>query len=292
MSYIAEPRDDSDPVIKTSAMQAALTNKQDAAAFLTTLVGIGGTSGSGNLARVTGPTISQPTIDNLKLGYTTTATSAGTLTLTAASNNQQFFTGSTTHTVVLPVASTMTVGQQFILENNSMGVVTVNSSGSNLVVAIVPGTSVKITCILASGTSAASWDIEYVGFATVTGTGSNVLSISPTFSGFTSQNNVTLPGIVSSVATFQITRANSSAAVELVGGPAVLRIDTGARVTLGPMFLATYTVATLPAASTNTYAEANVSDALSPTMGSTVASGGSVKTKVRSNGTNWTVCGI
>jgi hypothetical protein len=56
--------------------------------------------------------------------------------------------------------------------------------------------------------------------------------------------------------------------------------------------LGTYTVATLPSASTNSYAEANVSDALSPTMGSTVAAGGSVKTKVRSNGTNWTVCGV
>jgi hypothetical protein len=53
-----------------------------------------------------------------------------------------------------------------------------------------------------------------------------------------------------------------------------------------------YTVATLPSASANAYKEANVSDALTPTMGSTVSGGGSVKTKVRSNGTNWTVCGI
>lgn len=56
--------------------------------------------------------------------------------------------------------------------------------------------------------------------------------------------------------------------------------------------LGIYTVATLPSASSNPYAEANVSDALTPAMGSTVASGGAVKTKVRSNGTNWTVAGI
>lgn len=55
--------------------------------------------------------------------------------------------------------------------------------------------------------------------------------------------------------------------------------------------LGIYTVATLPAASTNSYGEANVSDALSPAMGSTVVAGGVVKTKVRSNGTNWTVAG-
>jgi len=114
-------------------------------------------------------------------GYTTTATADGTLTLTLSSNTQQFFTGTTTHTVVLPVASTMTLGIYFVLENNSTGIVTVNSSGANLVVAIVPGTSVKVTCILASGTSAASWDVEYTGFNTVTGTGANVLATSPTF---------------------------------------------------------------------------------------------------------------
>lgn len=150
-------------------------------------------TGSGAAVFGTGPTLSQPTIDNFKLGYTTTATSAGTLTLTASSNNQQFFTGTTTHTVVLPVASTMgATGSRFILENNSTGVVTVNSSGGNLVVAIVPGASVKITCILLSGTTAASWDVEYVGFATVTGTGANVLATAPTFAGITSSADATV----------------------------------------------------------------------------------------------------
>jgi hypothetical protein len=55
--------------------------------------------------------------------------------------------------------------------------------------------------------------------------------------------------------------------------------------------LGTYTVSTLPSASSNTYAEANVSDSLSPAIGSTVASGGSAKAKVWSNGTNWIVVG-
>jgi hypothetical protein len=60
----------------------------------------------------------------------------------------------------------------------------------------------------------------------------------------------------------------------------------------GTAKLGVYTVATLPSASANVYAEANVSDASAPSMGSTVAGGGAVKTKVRSNGTNWTVAGI
>jgi hypothetical protein len=90
-------------------------------------------------------------------GYATTATAAGTTTLTVASAGQQFFTGSTTQTVVLPVTSTLVLGQQFEIVNNSTGVVTVNSSGSNLVYTLAPTEAVTVTCILTSGTTAASW---------------------------------------------------------------------------------------------------------------------------------------
>lgn len=113
-------------------------------------------------------------------GYTTTATAAGTTTLTVASTQQQFFTGTTTQTVVLPVASTLVLGQSFRIVNMSTGVVTVNSSGGNAVVAQVALSEVIVTCILASGTGAASWDIQYTGKSAVTGTGSMVLSTSPT----------------------------------------------------------------------------------------------------------------
>jgi len=100
------------------------------------------------------------------LGYTTTATAASTTTLTATSTSNQFFTGSTTQTVVLPVASTMTLGQQFSIHNNSSGSLTVNSSGANLVGTLTGNTSAAITCILTSGTDAASWDFDLTGFTT------------------------------------------------------------------------------------------------------------------------------
>ncbi len=96
-------------------------------------------------------------------GYTTTVTSAGTLTLTNLSNEQEYFTGSTTHTVVLPVASTMTLGQSYDFVNLSSGVVTIQSSGTNTVQAMSGGTQAIITCILTSGTSAASWSVAYYG---------------------------------------------------------------------------------------------------------------------------------
>lgn len=100
---------------------------------------------------------------NFLAGYTTTATAAGTTTLVVGSTQQQFFTGVTTQTVVLPVTSTLALGQSFYIVNNSSGVVTVNSSGSNAVQVMAANTTLHVTCILTSGTSAASWATEYAG---------------------------------------------------------------------------------------------------------------------------------
>jgi hypothetical protein len=104
------------------------------------------------------------TSDLILGGYTTTATAAGTTTLTAASTTTQFFTGSTTQTIVLPVASTLVLGAAFSIHNNSSGDLTVNSSGSNLVATVTANTTCLFTCILTSGTSAASWDADFTGF--------------------------------------------------------------------------------------------------------------------------------
>lgn len=113
-------------------------------------------------------------------GFTSTATAAGTTTLTNSSSQYQLFTGTTTQTVVLPVASTLTTGWTFHIVNNSTGNLTVNSSGGNLVVTVYPNMTAMVTCILASGTTAASWESGYTDFGAVTGTGSNVLGTSPT----------------------------------------------------------------------------------------------------------------
>ena len=125
-------------------------------------------------------TLTAPIIDNPKLGYATTATAAGTTTLTVTSANQQFFTGTTTQTVVLPVTSTLTLGMGYLIVNNSTGIVTVQSSGANTITTINAGTAASFTCILTSGTTAASWDYDFTGFGATTGTGSVVLATSPT----------------------------------------------------------------------------------------------------------------
>jgi hypothetical protein len=132
---------------------------------------IGSTSipSGATVTTIAGLTLTNPSINNFALGYTTTATAGGTTTLTVSSNNQQLFTGTQTQTVVLPVSSTMTLGQRFLIENNSTGTLTVNSSGGNTVISVPGGYSVKATAILTTGTTAASWDAEYVGFNNIPG---------------------------------------------------------------------------------------------------------------------------
>jgi len=167
-----------------------------------------GTPTSGDLANCTFPTLNQNTtgtaaglsatlaiasggtaattapaaLANL-MGFTTTATAAGTTTLTNTSSSYQIFTGTTTQTVVLPVVSTLVQGWTFHIVNNSTGVLTVNSSGGNLVISVPAGVTTMCTCILITGTTAASWEAGLTDFSTVTGTGSVVLSAGPTFTG-------------------------------------------------------------------------------------------------------------
>ncbi len=101
------------------------------------------------------------TISNNLSTYTTTATAAATTTLTATSSYQQYFTGVTTQTVTLPLTSTLVLGQGFYIVNNSSGVVTVQSSGGNVIQAMAANTNLLVTCILTSGATAASWNAIY-----------------------------------------------------------------------------------------------------------------------------------
>lgn len=100
--------------------------------------------------------------NNLLEGFLSTATAAGTSTLVVGSAFNQLFTGATTQTVVLPVASTLANGLSFLITNTSTGVVTVQTSGSNVIQAMAGSTQLFITCInTAGGTGTASWSWVY-----------------------------------------------------------------------------------------------------------------------------------
>ena len=98
--------------------------------------------------------------NNFNPGFTTTATAAGTTTLTVSSTYKQEFTGSTTQTVVLPSATTLVVGQGFMIMNPSSGVVTVNANGGGLIQTMAANSWAIIT-VTSIGTSAGTWDSSY-----------------------------------------------------------------------------------------------------------------------------------
>jgi len=92
--------------------------------------------------------------------YTTTITATGTTTLLVSSNYMQYFTGTLGQIIVLPVVSTLVLGFQFKIVNKSTTAITVNSSGSNLVISLLSGREVILTCVAITGTDAASWSVE------------------------------------------------------------------------------------------------------------------------------------
>ena len=56
----------------------------------------------------------------------------------------------------------MTLGHSYEVFNNSTGAVTINSSGGNAVVVLSTDQAAIVTCILASGTTASSWDFRII----------------------------------------------------------------------------------------------------------------------------------
>lgn len=91
----------------------------------------------------------------------TTATAAGTTTLTTASQTNQQFTGSTTQTVVLPNATTLPNGRSFFISNRSSGIVTLNYNGGSLAQSLAAGTEVR-AYLISNGSAAGTWDISYL----------------------------------------------------------------------------------------------------------------------------------
>ena len=133
--------------------------------------------------------------NNLIPAYTTTVTSVVTATLTVASAQLQYFTGSTAQTVVMPVVSTLPqLGTSYTLVNNSSASLTVDSSGSNTIITIPAGGTAVLTCILLSGTTAASWNAyNPSGAASITGTANQVLANGTTGVAQTGAITLTLP---------------------------------------------------------------------------------------------------
>lgn len=161
---------------------------------------------------------------NIIEGYATTATSGASTTLVATSPYQQYFTGTLAQTVVMPVATTLMNGQQWLITNNSTGLVTINTSGASALTVLASGTSASITCInKAGGTGVASWNVQYSGASSATG------------KKLVSSNTLTLAGTDATTMTFPSTSAiiaradaTGNAGALLHSGSAGIGYTTGA----------------------------------------------------------------
>jgi hypothetical protein len=123
--------------------------------------------------------------NNLLGRFTTTASSGGTTVLTVGSTYNQEITGILTHAFTMPDVTTLTAGHPFKIINNSTGAVTLNSSGGNAILVMAANTTAFLTCVLITGTTAASWNASYVfdngaGVLSITGTADQVIASAST----------------------------------------------------------------------------------------------------------------
>lgn len=98
--------------------------------------------------------------NNLLEGFTSTATAAGTTTLLVTSTYIQVFTGVTTQTVKLPTTG-VAAGTQFLIRNRSTGIITIQSSNTNVIQALNPGSDLVVVALIATPVTSANWDATY-----------------------------------------------------------------------------------------------------------------------------------
>lgn len=155
-------------------------------------------------------------VNNIIENAATTATAAGTTTLTVASAKTQQFTGSTTQTCVLPNATTLTVGHSFIIINRSSGVVTLNMNGGSLLQSMAAN-SVAIVTLINNGTAAGTWDNIYIA-AGAGGTVSTVSVVSANGFAGTVANATSTPAITISTTVSGILKGNGTAISQATAG--------------------------------------------------------------------------
>ena len=98
----------------------------------------------------------------------TVATANGTTLLTSVSPQQTVFTGTLTQTVVLPDARTLSPGWKFEFDNNSTGLVTIQTNALSTLWVMSSGAGLITTCLTVN-TAAGTWENDYLGTLAVSG---------------------------------------------------------------------------------------------------------------------------
>lgn len=156
---------------------------------------------------------------------TTQATAGGTTTLLLASQTVQRFTGTQNQTVVLPNATTLTVGMYFLIANDSTGVLTVNDASSGLIATVLASNSVSLR-LITNGSAAGVWTVEN-NYTAVPASG--ISGIVPLANGGTALSNVASQGGIA-----YGTSSGISLTAAQTSGQAIISQGTGAPIGFNP----------------------------------------------------------
>ena len=132
------------------------------------------------------------------LGTQVIATNGGTTTLTSTSPYYTVFTGTFVQTLVLPDATTLTVGQQYGIDNDGSLAITVKTNGGATLWTIASGCDLYLT-LTAQATAVGVWETDYQGAQLATGK-TLVVNNSVTVNG-TDGTTMTLPTVSGTLAT-------------------------------------------------------------------------------------------
>lgn len=108
-------------------------------------------------------------VDSAVPGVATITSAAGTTTLTNTSVQVQVVTGTNIQTITMPTTSVL-ASAQWLIMNQSTGVVTINASGGATIIILAPGTSATVTAAINTPVNATTdWDCQYGGTAVTSG---------------------------------------------------------------------------------------------------------------------------
>lgn len=96
-------------------------------------------------------------ITNIASDYATTTTSGGNSQLSLGSKRYQYFTGTSTHNVILPDATTVAIGHTFIVKNLSTLAITVKTFDGTNIAVIYYDNEIEFKCIDVT-TTVGVWD--------------------------------------------------------------------------------------------------------------------------------------
>jgi len=124
---------------------------------------------TGGLAGLTAPIFTgTSTIPSVNMGLQSIVTTGGTTTFTSSIADYVIFTGSQGQTVILPNATTLSLGRKIRMDNDSTQSITIKTNGGTDLWIIAPSCDLYLTCTNIS-TTTGIWEKDYSSAKAVSG---------------------------------------------------------------------------------------------------------------------------